>query len=128
MMNDKSIGLLLGLVLCGVAVTGNLLRADPHGVSTYPSLASMAIAPLVVFAVGRHRKLHGVPFDAVRLLGVRVGAIAGAVFAAGIGAYTLYRLQHAPLVAFAVVTAFFSTFVLCSVAGLAAGQRRLDAV
>lgn len=128
MTSDKSIGPLLGLVLCALAVTSNVLRADPHVVRTYPGLAIMAIAPAVVFVLGRRRRLHGESFEAVRLLGVRVGMIAGAVFATGFCAFTLYRMPHVPLAAFAIVTAFVPTFVLCCFAGMAAAQRRVTAV
>ena len=128
MANDRSIGCALGLLLVAVVVTGNNFRADPHLVSVYQGVVSMAIAPVVVFVLGRRRRRTGQSSEAVRLLSVRVGLIAGGVFAAGLGAYTAYWLPHVPLMVFAVATAFASTFILCCLAGMAAGQQRTAAI
>jgi hypothetical protein len=128
MKSDRSLGLLLGLVLCVVAVLGNVRRADPHLVNVFPDAASMVVAPLMVFAVGRYRRQRGESSEAVRIFSARVGCVAGAAFAVGLGGFTLYRMPHATIVAFASLTAFFATFVLCCLAGLMAGHRRLAAV
>ena len=57
--------------------------------SVYPDVVSVAVAPLVVYVAGRRRRLRGDSSQAVQAFGVRVGAIAGAVFAAGLGIFTL---------------------------------------
>ena len=59
---------------------------------------------------------------------MRVGAIAGAVFAGGLGLFTLYWVAAWPLGLFGSGTAFGSVFVLSGVAAYAAGQKRVVAV
>jgi hypothetical protein len=128
MSNDRTIGVVLGSLVCAVAVTGNVLRADPHVVSVYPDLVSMAIAPIVVYILGRRRRLHGDSSDAVGVFGVRVGRIAGGVFAFGLGLFSLYWLGAWPLWAFGTGAAFGSVFALSSLAAYAAGHQRINAV
>ena len=84
-------------IVTAVVIAGNVRRADPHGVSTYPDVVSVAIAPLVVYVVGRRRRRNGESADSIQAFGARVGATAGAVFAAGLGAFTLYWLAAWPL-------------------------------
>jgi hypothetical protein len=128
MTNDKFIGVVLGAIVCAVVIAGNLRRADPHLVSAYPDVVTVAVVPLVVYVVARRRRLNGESSQAVQLFGVRVGAIAGAVFAAGLGAFTLYRLAAWPLLAFSAGIAFISVFALSCFSAYAAGRKRITAV
>ena len=130
MTNDNILGVVLGLVVCAVVIAGNVLRSDPHLVSVYPDAFSIAVAPLVVYVAARRRRLRGESSHAVDTFGVRVGAVAGAVFAAGLGAFTSYWLASWPLWALAIgaAAAFGSVFVLSCFAAYAAGHRRVTAV
>ena len=124
MTNDKIIGVVLGSIVCAVVIAGNIRRDDPHGGSVYPDMVSLAVAPLVVYVVARRRRLNGHSSDAVQAFGVRVGATAGAVFAAGVGAFAWYWLGAWPLWAFSAGVAFITVFVLsCFSAYVAAHQR-----
>ena len=128
MTNDNIIGVVLGSVVCAVVIVGNVMRADPHLVSVYPDVVSVAVAPFVVYVAGRRRRLSGEPSEAVQVFGVRAGAIAGAVFALGLGMFTFYWLGARPLWLFGSGTAFGSVFVLSSFAAYAAGHKRIIAV
>jgi hypothetical protein len=127
MTNDNIIGVVLGSIVCAVVIAGNIRRADPHLVSLYPDGFSVAVAPLVVYAVGRRRRLNGESSDAIQVFGARVGAIAGSLFAAGIGAFTLYWLAAPPLWAVSAGVAFGSMFVLSCFAAYVAGHKRIVA-
>ena len=128
MINDKIIGVVLGSIVCAVVIAGNIRRADPHLVSVYPDVVSVAVVPLVVYVVGRRRRLNGESSQAVQSFGVRVGAIAGAVFAAGLGVFTLYWFAAWPLLAFGAGVAFSSVFALSCFSAYAAGHGRITAV
>ena len=127
-MNDNIIGLVLGSVVCAVVIVGNLVRSDPHHVSVYPDVVSVAVAPLVVYVTGRRRRLSGASTQTVLAFGVRIGAIAGAVFAAGFGIFTIYWLPAWPFVAFVCGVAFTSVFVLSCFASYVAALKRIIAV
>jgi len=128
MTNDNIIGVVLGLLLCAVVVADNLIRSDPRLVSVYPDVVSVAVAPLVVYVAGRRRRLSGESSEAVQAFGVRVGAIAGAVFAVGLGVLTLYRLAAWPLWPFGSGAAFGSVFALSCFSAYAAAHKRIMAV
>lgn len=128
MTNDNIIGVILGTLLCAVVITGNVRRSDPHLVSVYPDVVSIAVAPLVVYVAARRRRLNGDSSEAVEAFGVRVGAIAGAVFAVGLAAFMLYWLPIWPLWAFASGAAFGSVFVLSCFSAYAAAHKRVIAV
>jgi hypothetical protein len=110
----------------GVHGTGSM--PDPHLVSVYPDIVSVALAPLVVYVAGHRRRLSGASSQAVLAFGVRIGAIAGTVFAAGFGIFTIYRLSAWPHVAFVCGIAFISVFVLSCFASYAAALKRITAV
>jgi hypothetical protein len=125
MTNDKIIGVMLGSIVCAVVIAGNIRRADPHGGSVYPDVLSLTVAPLVVYVVGRRRRLNGESLEAVQAFGARVGAIAGAVFAAGVGAFAWYWLAAWPLWAFSASVAFISVFVLSCFSAYVAAHKRI---
>jgi hypothetical protein len=127
-MNDNIISVIIGSLVCAVVIVGNLVRSDPHLVSVYPDVVSVAVAPLVVYVAGRRRRLSGASAKAVLAFGVRTGAIAGTVFAAGFGIFTIYRISAWPLVAFSCGIAFISVFVLSCFASYAAARKRIIAV
>jgi hypothetical protein len=127
-MNDNIIGVVIGSLVCAVVIVGNLVRSDPHLVSVYPDVVSVAVAPLVVYVAGRRRRLGGASAQEVLAFGVRIGAIAGTVFAAGLGIFTIYRLSASPLVAFNCGIAFTSVFMLSCFASYAAALKRISAV
>jgi hypothetical protein len=127
-MNDNIIGLVIGSLVCAVVIVGNLVRSDPHLVSVYPDVVSVAVAPLVVYVAGRRRRLGGASAQAVMAFGVRIGAVAGTVFAAGLGVFTIYWLPAWPLVLFSCGIAFISVFVLSCFASYAAALKRIIAV
>jgi hypothetical protein len=83
---------------------------------------------MVVYVLGRRRRLGGDSPDDIRVFGVWVGAIAGAVFAVGLGLFTLYWVAAWPLGLFGSGTAFGSVFVLSCFAAYAASQKRITAV
>jgi hypothetical protein len=128
MTKDRIVGVALGAALCVVVIAGNMRRADTHLVSVYPDVISGIIAPLVVYVVGRRRRLRGESAVAVQRFGLRVGGIAGAVFAAGLAAFTGYWLAATPLLAIGSAAAFGSVFLLSCLAAYAAGQTRIIAV
>lgn len=128
MNDDNVIAVTLGIVVCAGAIVGNVVRADAHFVNVYPNVASVLLSPLVVYFVGRRRRVRGESSEAVQRFGVRVGALAGVVFALGLGAFTGYWLGVGPLGAFNSVTAFGSMFALSCFAGYAAGHSRIIAV
>jgi hypothetical protein len=76
-----------------VVIAGNIAYADPHRLSVYPDVVSVAVAPLAVYVAGRRRRQRGESPEAVQAFGVRVGATAGAVFATGLRA--LYSFDPA---------------------------------
>jgi hypothetical protein len=128
MTNDNIIGVVLGTLVCAVVILGNILRSDPHFVSVYPDIASGAVAPLFVYVAGRRRRLNGESSEAVEAFGVRVGTIAGAIFAVGLGAFTFYWLATSPPLAFGSAAAFGSVVVLSWFSAYAAAHKRIVAV
>lgn len=124
-MNDNIIGFVIGALVCAVVIVGNLVRSDPHLVSVYPDVVSVAVAPLVVYVTSRRRRLSGASSQEVLAYGVRIGAIAGAVFAAGFGILTIYRLPAWPHVAFVCGIAFSTVLVLSCFASYAAALKRI---
>lgn len=130
MTSNKTIGVVLGLLVCAVVVAGNMSRANRYGISVYPDLVSMAIAPTVVYVLGRRRRLRGDASEAVNAFGSHVGAIAGAVFAIGMALFTNSWLHPVSwrLLLFGSATAFGSVFLLSSLAAYAAGQKKSIAV
>ena len=128
MNNDSLIGVMLGSLVCAFAIAGNVLRGDLHLVSVYPDVVSVAVAPLVVYVAGRRRRRRGDSSQAVQVFGVRVGAIAGAAFAAGLGTFTFYWLGAWPLWTFGSAVAFSSVFALSCFSAYAAGHDRIVAV
>lgn len=128
MTHDTILGVAIGSLVCAVVIAGNLIRADPHHISVYPDVVSAAVAPLALYIVGRRRRMNGGSSEAVQAFGVRVGAVAGAIFAAGLGAFTFLKFGAWPLLAFGTTTAFISVFVLSCFAAYVAGHRRILAV
>ncbi len=130
MTSTRIIGVVLGALICAVVIAGNVSRADRHGMSVYPDFVSLAIAPAVVFVLARRRRLRGESPQAVSDFGLRVGTSAGAVFAAGIGLFTIAWFHAAPwwLSVFSSATAFGSVLVLASLAAYAAGRKKPIAV
>ncbi len=130
MTSNRTIGVVLGSLVCAVVIAGNVSRADRHSMSVYPDLVSMAIAPTVVFVLARRRRLRGESPEAVSEFGRRVGTIAGAVFATGIGLFTISWFHAAPwwLWLFGSATAFGSVLVLSGLAAYAAGHKKPIAV
>ena len=126
MTNDNIIGVILGAIICAVVIAGNVRRADPHLVSVFPDMFSAAVAPLVVYVVGRRRRRNGEAAKAVQAFGIHVGAIAGAVFAIGLAAFALYWLTVWQLLPFGAGVAFSSIFGLSCLAAYAAGHKRVD--
>jgi hypothetical protein len=49
MKTDTSVGLALGLVLAALSVGLNVLRGDPHLVTSFPNLAMFLVPPLVIY-------------------------------------------------------------------------------
>lgn len=130
MATNRTIGVVLGSLVCAVVIAGNVSRADRHGMSVYPDLVSMAFAPTVVFVLGRRRRLRGDSPEAVSEFGLRVGAIAGAVFAIGIGLFTnsWFHVVSWRFLLFGSAEAFGSVLLLSSLAAYAAGQKKPIAV
>ena len=127
MTTDRIIGVVLGAIVCAVVIAGNVRRGDPHLVSAYPDVVSVAVAPLVVYVIGRRRRLNGESSDSIQAFGVRVGAIAGALFAVGLSAFTLYWFGTRPLWVYSAGVAFSSVFVLSCVSAYVAAHRRITA-
>jgi uncharacterized oligopeptide transporter (OPT) family protein len=130
MASNRTIGVVLGVLVSAVVVAGNMSRGDRHGMSVYPDLVSLAIAPTVVYVLGRRRRLRGETPESVTEFGVRVGTIAGAVFAIGIGLFTISWFHTVPwwFWMFGSATAFGSVLVLSRLAAYAAGQKKAIAV
>jgi hypothetical protein len=128
MTNDNIIGVGIGLLVCAVVIVGNLVRSDPHLVSVYPDVVSVAVAPFVVYVIGRRQRLRGASPETVVESGIQVAAIAGIVFAAGLGIFTIYWLPAWPHVTFVSGVAFTSVFLLSSLAAYMAGHKRIIAV
>jgi len=130
MTNDTFFGVVLGSLICAVVIGGNVRRSDPYLVSVYPDVVSTAVAPIAVYVAGRRRRLRGQSSEAVQAFGVRVGVIAGAVFASGVGVFALYWLAIFAwqLWAFGSGVAFGSVFLLSSFSAYAAGHTRITAV
>lgn len=129
MTNSRTIGVALGALVCAVVVAGNMSRGDRLGMSVYPNPASLALAPAVVFALGRCRRLRGDSPADVREFGVQVGSIAGTVFAIGIGLFTVSRFPSASWTfwLFGSATAFGSVLALSILAAYAAGHKKPNA-
>lgn len=128
MTSNRTIGVVLGSLVCVVVIAGNMSRATPHGMSVYPDMVSMAIAPTVVYILGRRRRLRGDTPEAVSEFGMRVGAIAGAVFAIGLGLFAISWTAAWRLWLFGSATAFGTVLVLSSLAAYVAGQKKTIAV
>ena len=130
MNSNRTIGVVLGGLVCAVVVAGNMSRANRYGMSVYPDLVSMAIAPTVVYVLGRRRRLRGDTAEAVSEFGLRVGAIAGAVFAVGIGLFTnsWFHVVSWRFLLFGSAAAFGSVLLLSGLAAYAAGQKKPIAV
>jgi hypothetical protein len=128
MANDTFFGVILGTLICAVVIGGNLRRSDPHLVSVFPNVVSIAVLPIAVYTAGRHRRRRGQSSEAVQAFGVRVGVIAGTVFAVGLGVFTLYWLTAWQLWAFESGAAFGSVLLLSSFSAYAAGRTRITAV
>jgi hypothetical protein len=128
MTNDTFFGVVLGALICAVVIGGNVRRSDPHLVSVYPDVVSVAVAPIAVYLAARRRRLRGQSSEAVQAFGVRIGAIAGAVFATGFGTFTSFWLAAWPLSVFVTGAAFGSVFLLSFFSAYAAGRTRVMAV
>jgi hypothetical protein len=128
MINDKIVGVVLGAVVCALVIVGNVRRGDAHLVSVYPDVVSVAVAPLVIYGIGRRRRLNGESSDSIQAFGARVGAIAGAVFAVGLAAFAFYWLAAVPPLVFGTAVAFGSVFLLASFSAHVAAHKRISAV
>ena len=111
MTSPRTIGVGAGLLSTGVAVVSNLRRGDPHLVSTAPDLLTLAVVVAVVwFAV---RWAAGQPRLAGRDSARTATVIASAVFAVGMGAFTVWYLPSHALVlgAFGAATGFWLPYL-----------------
>jgi hypothetical protein len=125
MTRDRGTGVVLGLLVCAVVIAGNVHRGNPHLLSVYPDLAALVIAPVVIYLLARRRRRRGDAPEVVRGFGVRTGAVAGVVFAIGLGLFTvLYGTGPWPLWVFAGATAFGSVLLLSTAAAYAAARGR----
>ena len=117
MTSPRTIGVGAGLLSTGVAVVSNLRRGDPHVVSTAPDLLTLVIVVAVVWFAVRWAGGQGVAGrDAARTATV----VASAVFAIGMGAFTVWYLPSHALVlgAFGAATGFWLPYL----AGLVASR------
>lgn len=125
MNNDRTIGVVLGLIVSAIVITENASRADSHGLSVFPDVFSLAVAPVAVYLLGRRRRQTNDSADVVLVSGVRVGAIAGGVFAVLLGVFSYYRQGIGHLTLTTSVMAFASVAVLSYFAGYAAAFKKI---
>lgn len=119
-MGRAVLGVVLGLAVSALSISGNLRRGDPHLVSIAPDLISaMAIAVLTYSVVRRaiRRQSPG----AGREAGMHTAFIASVVCATAMAVFTWWYLPtHAPsLAAFSAIGSFMLVFVVGYTATLA---------
>lgn len=117
MTSPGAIGAGAGLLSTFVAAASNLLRGDPHLVSTAPDLLTLVAVVAVVWFAVRRAGAHPV---AGRQSAQKATIVASTVFALGMGAFTLWYLPSHALVLGAFGAG--SGFVLAYLAGLAASR------
>lgn len=117
MTSPGAIGAGAGVISTCVAAASNLLRGNPHLVSTAPDLLTLVAVVAVVWIAVRRAGAHPV---AGRQSAQRATVVASTVFALGMGAFTLWYLPSHALVLGAFGAG--SGFVLAYLAGLAASR------
>lgn len=119
--DDASLGIGLGLLLAGVSIAGNVLRGDPHLVSTFPHLAGLFIIPAGVFVLLRWRRSAGAdPGQLWRSGSVVVlsSATVSALLVATFTAFWFSPPSRWPLTVFSLVGTFAFTWIFGYAAAL----------
>jgi hypothetical protein len=95
MRSPSRLGVSVGLVAVAVSVVGNLRRGDPHLVSAFPDLLSLAVVWLAMFVA--MRRLATLPPSTARNAAVHLTTVAAMVDAIGMAAFTVWYLPPHPL-------------------------------
>jgi len=108
--SDVAIGIAVGGFLGAVMVFGNIQRADPHLVSTYPDLLSAALAPMLIYSVLRRRRAGSDRSDILRV-GATISVAAAVIFSVVVAVFAWAWLPGPSfaLTAFAAAGSFLLT-------------------
>ena len=125
-MNPILLGIGWGSLLTALSIAGNLRRADPRAVLTFPDFITPLVALAVFIVVVRWRaaKLDRAVAGQV---GRQATAIAAGFFGIALGAFTWFRLPSHPLdlAAYTAVTSFIGTMILGYIGSLFCARRHV---
>ena len=124
MKSDMLLGVALGLFVAVWSVAGNVRRADPHLVTTFPGLLPIVAVPATIFVTARRRRAEGWQPEAIVRSARKIGAVAALVFAVILGSFTWWWLPHGAisLALFGATTGFGLLWLLGALAAMLCGR------
>jgi hypothetical protein len=125
-VNATLFGIGWGALLTALSIAGNLRRADPRSVLTFPDFITPLVA-LAVFVVAFRWRAARLDRTRAGQAGRRATAIAAAFFGVALGTFTWIRLPSHPLdlALYTAVTSFIGTMILGFIGSLFCARRRV---
>ena len=112
MKSDAVLGAVLGALLAGVSVAGNVWRGDPH--LAFTDVNSLLIVPAFLFIVLRRRQRAGMGRDALKRSGRIIVTISAALFAVLLAAFATFWFSDpwANMIAMTLAATFASNCII----------------
>jgi|GEM_PF-2841716 hypothetical protein len=115
MKSDAILGTVLGALLTGMSVVGNVGRGDSHLVSVFPDLLSLLIAPVVLFILLRRRHRAGTGRDLLQRSGRIIVTISAVWFAVLLAVFAAFWFSDPS--AYLIMINLAGTFVVTCIVG-----------
>ena len=115
MKSNVILGTVLGILLTGMSVVGNIGRGDSHLVSVFPDLLSLLIAPIVLFIILRQKHRAGTGRDLLQRSGRIIVTISAVWFAALLTVFAAFWFSDPS--AYLIIINLVGVFVVTCIVG-----------